>query len=104
VSSAQRPTTDLTSQCLVRQTPHCSLSNSRPFKIALTETTFVAPLPVESDVESVADEIPHSGAEPVKAKDEPTDTKMKEGDDEEGDEEEDGETFVTIHEKHHLPC
>lgn len=44
-----------------------------------------APLPTESDAESVAEEIPHTKAEPVKA--ESTDAKMKADEDDEEDEE-----------------
>ena len=52
-----------------------------------------APLPVDSDAESIADEIPHTAPE---SKEEPTDTKMNDGDDEEEDEEEeDGETSAS---------
>lgn len=53
------------------------------------ETGTIAPLPVESDVESVADEIPHTTAEPAKGKDEQKDTDMKDEEDEEEDEDED---------------
>ena len=54
---------------------------------------YSAPLPVESDVESVVDEIPHTKDEPAKTEDVPADSTMKdEEDDEEEGEEEDGET------------
>lgn len=57
-----------------------------------------APLPIESDAESVAEEIPHK-AEPTKA--ESADTKMKdeeeeEEEEEEEDEEEDGEEVSVL--------
>lgn len=52
-----------------------------------------APLPVESDAESVAEEIPHK-AEPAKA--ESADTKMKDEEEEEEEEEEDGEEVLVL--------
>lgn len=53
-----------------------------------------APLPAESDAESVAEEIPHTKAEA--AKDEPTDTKMKDEEEDEEDEEEDEDAEVSV--------
>lgn len=50
-----------------------------------------APLPTESDAESVAEEIPHK-AEPAKA--ESADTKMKDEEEEEEDEEDGEEVSV----------
>jgi len=60
-----------------------------------------APLPTESDTESLAEEIPHSKAEPAKA--ESTDTKMKDEEDDEKDEEgeEDEEVSVLTWRIHH---
>lgn len=59
--------------------------------------TVIAPLPVESDTESVADEIPHTKAEPAKAEEESADTKMKDDaeDEDEDEDEEDAQTSVT---------
>ncbi len=49
-----------------------------------------APLPIESDAESIAEEIPHTKAELAKA--ESADTKMKDqAEDEEEEEEEEGD-------------
>ena len=70
----------------------------------LIDAAIIAPLPVESDAESVADEIPHAKAESTKAKDDAADTKMKDDVDEpeeeenedENEDEEEVEEFVAL--------
>lgn len=65
-----------------------------------TDRSFPAPLPVEeSDVESPAEDVPHTNAELAKTNDEPADATMKdkadeEEDDGDDDDEEDPETSV----------
>ena len=91
----QYPTIDSASQCLV-----ClPTSNLTYHSLSITYTDFkpIAPLPLESDVESIAEDIPSTAPEPSIAKEEPIDTKMKEEEDEEEVDEEDGETYDRFH-------
>ena len=65
--------------------------------IVHTNESVLAPLPVEeSDVESVAEDVPPTKADVPETNDEPADTTMKNGEDQEEDDDDDDEDPETL--------